>query len=97
VPKALIRAGLKKLPEVLGTSSIELDTTSVLSKHSERALFVAADGDKITPLSEVQQLMALAAPGSKLIVVSDSTHETVTYHFVELVPPVLSWLTENAK
>jgi hypothetical protein len=32
-----------------------------------------------------------------LIIVPDSTHETVTYHFVELVPPVLNWLTENAK
>lgn len=97
VPTALIRAGLKKLPAVLGTTPAELDTTSVLSKHSERVLFVAADGDKITPLNEVQQLVAVAAPGSKLIVVPDSTHETVTYHFVELVPPVLDWLTENAK
>ena len=97
VPKTLIRAGLKKLPTVLGTTSTELDTTPVLSQHSEQALFVTADGDKIAPLSEVQKLLAVAAPGSKLIVVPDSTHETVTYHFVELVPPVLNWLNKNAK
>jgi len=97
VPKAFIKAGLKQLPGLLKTTPASLDTTSVLLAHSERVLFVAADGDKITPPNEVQKLFTLAAPGSKLIRVPDSTHETVTYHFVELVPPVLDWLTENAR
>lgn len=97
VPKALIRAGIKKLPAVLDTTAAELDTTTVLSQHPESALFVAASDDKIAPADDVEQLRALAAPDSKLIVVPDSTHETVTYHFTELATPVLTWLSETAK
>ena len=97
LPKSFIRAGLKQLPAVLGTNAAELDTTTVLARHPVRALFVAADGDKITPAAEVEQLYALAAPGSRLIVVPDSTHETVPYQFADLLPPVLAWLSELPK
>jgi pimeloyl-ACP methyl ester carboxylesterase len=97
VPKTFIRAGLKQLPSVLGTNAAELDTTTILSRSSVSALFVAADGDKLTPLADVEQLQALAAPGSKLIIVPDSTHETVTYHFPELVPPITDWLSGKSK
>ena len=97
LPKIFIKSGLKKLPKVLGTTSAELDTTTAMSQHPLQALFVAADGDKIAPLSEVQQLQDLALPGSKLIVVPGSTHETVTYEFTDLAPPVLKWLSEHAK
>jgi len=57
------------------------------------ALFVAGAEDKITPVTDVEQLHALAAPGSELIVVPDATHEAVTYFFADLVPPVLTWLS----
>jgi hypothetical protein len=30
-----------------------------------------------------------------LIVVPEATHETVTYHFSELLPPVLAWLNTS--
>jgi hypothetical protein len=40
-------------------------------------------------------LYALALPGSKFIVVPDATHETLTYFFADLVPPVLTWLSGN--
>jgi hypothetical protein len=43
----------------------------------------------------VEQLLALAAPGSKLIVLPAATHETATYYFAELVPAVLRWLAEE--
>jgi len=92
LPKWLTRAGLKQLPHLLGTPAAELDTTTVLSRHPIRALFVAADGDKLAPADDVKQLHALAAPGSQLLVVRDSTHETVTYHFADLVAPVSAWL-----
>ena len=46
----------------------------------------------ITPPADVEELRALAAPESKLILVPDATHENVTYHFAELVQPVLDWL-----
>jgi hypothetical protein len=54
---------------------------------------VAGAKDKITPAADVEQLHALAASGSELIVVPDATHEAVTYFFAELVPPVLTWLS----
>jgi len=98
VPKVFIRAGLKKLPALLGVSASELDTTTVLARSAQTALFVAAANDKISPATDVEQLHALAAPGSDLIIVPGATHETVTYYFDELAPPVLTWLSlQNTK
>jgi pimeloyl-ACP methyl ester carboxylesterase len=95
LPKFLIKAGLKQLPAVLGTGAEELDTTTVLARHPMPALLVAATKDKLTPEADVKQLLALAAPGSRLIVLPGATHETATYYFAELVPAVLSWLAEE--
>jgi pimeloyl-ACP methyl ester carboxylesterase len=95
VPKTLIRAGLKKLPSVLGVPASELDTTTVLARSPQTALFVAAADDKISPATDVEQLRALATPESELIVVPNATHETVTYFFAELAPPILAWLASQ--
>ncbi len=97
LPESLLRAGLKKLPAVLGATAAELDTTTVLSRHPVCALFVAADGDKIAPPSAVAQVCAVAAPGSRLLLVPHSTHETVPYRFADLAAPVSSWLSEAAQ
>jgi len=93
LPKTLVKAGLKKLPSVLKIPADELDTTTELARSPVTALFVAGAEDKITPVADVEQLHALAAPGSELIVVPDATHEAITYFFAELVPPVLTWLS----
>ena len=93
LPKTVVKAGLKKLPSVLGIPAGELDTTTQLARRPVTALFVAGAEDKITPVTDVEQLHALAAPESELIVVPDATHEAVTYFFAELVPPVLTWLS----
>ncbi len=92
LPKTLIRAGLKKLPVLLKVQPNELDTTTVLARNPQAALFVAAADDKIAPVADVKQLEALASPGSQLILVPDATHETVMYNFADLASPVLSWL-----
>jgi pimeloyl-ACP methyl ester carboxylesterase len=94
-PKALIRAGLKKLPAVLQTQPAELDTTTVLARQPVPALFIAGGKDKITSVSEVDGLCHLAAPGSRLIVVPPATHEAVTYFFDELAAPVSAWLARE--
>ena len=93
LPKMFVKAGLKKLPSVLGIPAGELDTTTQLARSPVTALFVAGAEDKITPVTDVEQLHALAAPESGLIVVPDATHEAVTYFFADLVPPVLTWLS----
>jgi pimeloyl-ACP methyl ester carboxylesterase len=93
LPKTFIKAGLKQLPVILKTNAVELDTTTELARFPVSACFVAGAEDKIAPVADVKQLYVLAAPGSKLIVVPDATHETVTYYMDELVPPVLSWLS----
>jgi pimeloyl-ACP methyl ester carboxylesterase len=92
LPKAFIRAGLEKLPEVLGVQSNDLDTTAVLSRHPVSALFVTATKDDIIPPEEIRALFHQALPESKLIVVPGATHEALPYYFDELVPPVLAWL-----
>ena len=96
LPRALIRAGLNKLPVVLGVPASDLDTTTVLARHPVSALFVSGTEDNIIPPADVQRLFGEALPDSELIVVPGATHETVTYHFNELVPPVLAWLNANA-
>jgi pimeloyl-ACP methyl ester carboxylesterase len=91
LPRAVIRAGLKQLPAVLGVPG-DLDTTTVLARHPVTALFVSGAGDNVAPAADVRSLFKEALPGSELIVVPGATHETVTYRFSELVPPVLAWL-----
>jgi len=93
MPESLIKAGLKKLPLVLAIPAGELDTTTQLARHPVTALFVAGAEDTITPVRDVEQLQALAASGSELVVVPDATHEAVTYFFADLIPPVLIWLS----
>lgn len=97
LPKYFTRAGMRQLPEVLGTTAAELDTTTVLSRTPESALFITAEGDKIAPPEEVRELYRLAAPDSRLIEVPGSTHETVTYRFDELSSPVLDWLEKKGE
>jgi pimeloyl-ACP methyl ester carboxylesterase len=94
MPRMFLRAGLKKLPSVLEIPAAELDITTELARSPVTALFLAAAEDRITPAADVEQLQALAAPGSKLMVVPEATHEAVTYFFADLVPPVLAWLSE---
>jgi pimeloyl-ACP methyl ester carboxylesterase len=93
VPQSFVRAGIKKLPSVLGTSPPELDTTTVLKRHPFPALFVAGADDDIAPPAEVHELYLLAAPGSKYLVVPGATHEALTYYFSDLLTPVVAWLT----
>ena len=95
LPKSLIKSGLKKLPAVLGTSAGELDTTTELARHPVTAFFVAGTADTITPATDVEQLHELASSGSKLVVLTNATHETVTYFLSDLAPPVLDWLSKQ--
>jgi pimeloyl-ACP methyl ester carboxylesterase len=95
VPKVMVRAGIKKIPSVLGIPAGEFDTTTVLERTPVRALFIAGGDDKIVPTNEVESLSSLALPHSEFIIVPDGTHEALTYFFLELVPPTLSWLNEG--
>jgi len=95
VPKVIIKSGLKQLPSVLDIPADELDTTTVLKRRPVPALFVAGAEDKIVPEREVEELCALAAPGSEIVIVPDATHEALTYYFGDLVPPVLAWLEQE--
>jgi pimeloyl-ACP methyl ester carboxylesterase len=95
LPLAVIRAGLKQLPVLLGVPADDLDMTTVLARHPVTALFVSGTEDSIMPSADMHRLFAEALPDSKLIVVPGATHETLTYYFSELVPPVLAWLNTN--
>jgi len=91
-PTFFLRAGLKQLPAVLEVQPGDLDITTVLKRHPESALFVAAAQDKIMPLKDVNSLHELADSNSPMVVVPRATHEAVTYFFDDLVPPVTAWL-----
>jgi pimeloyl-ACP methyl ester carboxylesterase len=95
VPKVMVRAGIKKIPSVLGIPAGEFDTTTVLERKPVRALFIAGGDDKIAPANEVESLSSLALPDSEFIIVPDATHEALTYFFFELGPPALKWLNEG--
>jgi pimeloyl-ACP methyl ester carboxylesterase len=95
VPLGLIKSGLRKLPSVLNVPPDELNTTTVLRRNPESALFIAGADDKIAPAAEVEKLSELAKPGSRLIVVPHATHEAVTYFFKDLSAPVLAWLQQE--
>jgi pimeloyl-ACP methyl ester carboxylesterase len=98
MPAMFIKSGLAKLPSVLQVQASELDTTTVLKRKPVVALFVAGTDDKIAPAQEVKQLCSLAANGSKFLVVPGATHESLTYCFSDLVPPILAWLeTHDAR
>ena len=96
LPQSVVRSGLRNLPEVLGVPAADLDTTTVLARHPVKALFVTGSKDNIIPPAEERKLFEEALPGSQLIVVPGATHENLSYHFVELVPPVLAWLHGRA-
>ncbi len=95
VPKGLIQSGMRKLPTVLQVPPDALDTTTVLRRSPETALFIAGEKDKIAPAPVVQELCSLAKPDSRLIVVPHATHEAVTYFFDQLASPVLEWLDQT--
>ncbi len=92
VPAMMVRAGMKRLPHFLEITPGEFDTTTVLERHPVEALFIAGGQDKIAPVPVVEQVYALASPGSQLIVVPEATHEALTYYFKELEPGVMEWL-----
>jgi len=92
LPPTYLRAGLKKLPSVLEVQSGQLDTTLVLAERPVRALFIAGQRDKVTPVGDVRKLYEAAASQSGWFVVSNATHESVTYYFEDLTAPILCWL-----
>ncbi|HEX3797408.1 MAG TPA: alpha/beta fold hydrolase [Verrucomicrobiae bacterium] len=96
VPKYFIKAGLKKLPKVLGVQPGALDPETVMEKSPISALFIAGTDDKIMPLAEVRRLEKLARPDSKLIVVPHATHESIIYFFPDIAQPILAWLDASA-
>ena len=96
LPDSFVNAGVRKVPAILGVSPGELDPTTVLERCPVTALFIAGENDTIAPPGEVRTLSNLAAPGSRLIVVPQATHEALTYYFDALSPPVLSWLDHSS-
>ena len=95
LPGIFVRAGIKKLPVLFGVSAADLDTSTVIARHPFAALFIAGADDKVTPVAEVRKLRSLAAPGSEFIVVPKATHESLTYFFGALAPPIVEWLANQ--
>jgi pimeloyl-ACP methyl ester carboxylesterase len=95
LPGVFVRAGIKKLPALLGVTAADLDTSTAITRHPFAALFIAGADDKVTPVAEVRKLRSLAAPGSEFTIVPRATHESLTYFFGDLAPPIIAWLADQ--
>lgn len=96
-PEFLIKDGLIKLPQVLGVTPDDLDTTTIMKQHPVSALFIAGGQDTIAPAKEVSDLESLASPDSKFFTVPSGTHEALPYFFDELGAPVENWLPSQSR
>jgi pimeloyl-ACP methyl ester carboxylesterase len=96
LPKGLIRSGIKKLPELLGTTPEELNMGEVLEQRPVKALFIGGTADRIVPLDVVERLKEISAPGSKLLVVPGAEHEALPFFHDELYQPIVHWLENSA-
>jgi pimeloyl-ACP methyl ester carboxylesterase len=94
-PRVFIKAGLRKLPDLLETEALELDTLTVLSRHPVDALFVAGAEDRIASAEDVFVVSEHAGAGSRFIEVPGATHEALPYFFDVLGPPVIEWLGQD--
>lgn len=95
VPAAWIRAGARRLPEVLGVAGEELDTLRVLARRPIPALFLAGANDTIAPPGAVEALQNVSSPGSRLWVLHGSNHEALPFRFQEMAPIVERWMDER--
>lgn len=91
-PEFLLKAGLRKLPELLHVEASELNTSTILKRHPVPALFVAGAADRIMPQGEVRELYELSPSESQFLMIPQATHESLTYFFDALTEPVLKWL-----
>jgi pimeloyl-ACP methyl ester carboxylesterase len=95
LPKSFIKAGVRKLPDLLHVKPTDLNPSSWMSAMKEeqrRALFIAGGKDKIAPLDQVERLYQLAGPGNELVVVPDAAHEPLPFYLDQLAPPITHWL-----
>lgn len=96
MPACFPRAGLKKVPALLGVAPEELDPITVLNRHPVKCLLVTAGTDKVTSAEDMRRLSNALAPGSQVVVVAYASHETVTYAFSDLTPMVRNWLSTES-
>ncbi|MFM7102795.1 MAG: alpha/beta hydrolase [Verrucomicrobiota bacterium] len=92
LPAWIIRPAARRLPEVLQAPPDSLDPLSWMTRLRPPVLLVASDADRITPWLQVDALHRASPAGSRLLVVSGSSHEELCFRFEELGPAVKAWL-----
>ncbi len=97
VPASWIRAGVRRLPEVLGVPGEELNTLSVLRRRPIPALFLAGGNDVIAPPAAVEALQNASSAGSRLWVLDRSNHEALPFRFPEMAPVIERWMEERKR
>jgi pimeloyl-ACP methyl ester carboxylesterase len=90
LPKSFLKAGLRKLPELLHVSPCELNPECWVEESN--TLFIAGEQDKIAPLHQVQRLYETAGPGNKMLVIPRAAHEPLPFYFDALADPITRWL-----
>ena len=92
LPEACVRAGVAKLPAVLGVPPDDLDPRRVLTPGTTSALLIAGANDRITPVDDVRDLQELLGPHSELVIVPGATHESLPFCVAETSTAVVTWL-----
>jgi pimeloyl-ACP methyl ester carboxylesterase len=93
LPTSFIRAGLRKLPDLLQVKSSELNPGCWMEKNQHPTLFIAGGRDKIASLDQVEQLYELAGPGNELLIVPNAAHEPLPFYLDDLAAPITGWLS----
>ena len=96
LPDSFLRAGLRKLPDLLHVPQQELHPAMWMHENGRIALFVAGAKDTIVPVDQVELLHHLAGPGNQMLVVSKAGHEALPFYFDQLAQPVTEWLLNDA-
>jgi pimeloyl-ACP methyl ester carboxylesterase len=99
VPQFFIKAGLRRLPDLLHVQPDDLNPDAwiaALSQSDRSTLFVAGGADKIAPLDQVEQLYKLSGPENKLLVVPNAAHEPLPFYLDDLAEPVVRWFSDGA-
>ncbi len=98
IPQFFIKAGLRKLPDLLHVKPDELNPETWIStlRHNEpTTLFVAGGADKIAPLKQVEQLHKLSGPENRLLIIPNAAHEPLPFYLDNLAQPVVRWFSEE--
>ncbi len=69
--------------------------SEAIQRLNKPVLLISGGRDSVSPPQDIELLQGAVRPGSKALVVSDSTHENDWYWIDEIAQPAKQWFTEH--